>query len=406
MKRFTTFYFLLFLVSSISAGEKIKVRYKKTAPGTFAFFADNPNPVTYWLKFEFTKLKNLRSNTKTPLQIVIPPNKKNVRLLTLKAINTSKSVSFRNSYFFDIGNPYSAKHDDSTTYLFPFPHGKKYMVSQGYHGLFTHKGWQAYATDFQLPTGSLITAARAGKVVQVVQHNTRGGNHESFAKYANRILILHNDGTIANYFHLQKNGSLVKQGDEVIAGQKIGYSGNTGYSQGPHLHFHISLPQFSSNPKTVAVLFLDHTKQRVEAKTGSYYYSMHPGKPEFPIDLGKNIKVTDYSSYRKEVFAKPEKVIMRNITKDNTILFFIRNQFSKTCKIKVRFTNLKNTQLEILQKGTLLIPKNTEVFYGLARPKDASKAWSPNYSYSYYLPISKSGSESSLEPGDTSKDGP
>jgi murein DD-endopeptidase MepM/ murein hydrolase activator NlpD len=41
------------------------------------------------------------------------------------------------------------------------------------------------------------------------------------------------------YMHLKKNSITVKVGDKVAEGQKIGESGNTGESTGPHLHFEI-----------------------------------------------------------------------------------------------------------------------------------------------------------------------
>lgn len=44
-------------------------------------------------------------------------------------------------------------------------------------------------------------------------------------------------GTVATYAHLKKDGALVEIGDQVYAGQVIGFSGNTGYSTFPHLHF-------------------------------------------------------------------------------------------------------------------------------------------------------------------------
>ena len=41
------------------------------------------------------------------------------------------------------------------------------------------------------------------------------------------------------YWHLQKDGVLVSVGDTIIKGQWIGYSGNTGYTAFPYLHFQV-----------------------------------------------------------------------------------------------------------------------------------------------------------------------
>jgi murein DD-endopeptidase MepM/ murein hydrolase activator NlpD len=58
---------------------------------------------------------------------------------------------------------------------------------------------------------------------------------------ANFIRILHDDGSMALYAHLAVDGVLVRIGQEVTAGQRIGLSGNTGFSTGPHLHFAVQV---------------------------------------------------------------------------------------------------------------------------------------------------------------------
>lgn len=83
-----------------------------------------------------------------------------------------------------------------------------------------------------------MLAARAGRVMQVqgnfVDH---GLDPQRDRDRANFIRILHEDGSMAVYAHLQANGVLVRSGQRVEAGQRIGVSGNTGYSTAPHLHF-------------------------------------------------------------------------------------------------------------------------------------------------------------------------
>jgi murein DD-endopeptidase MepM/ murein hydrolase activator NlpD len=58
---------------------------------------------------------------------------------------------------------------------------------------------------------------------------------------ANFIRILHADGSMAVYAHLAEHGALVRQGQPVETGQRIGLSGNTGYSTAPHLHFAVQV---------------------------------------------------------------------------------------------------------------------------------------------------------------------
>jgi murein DD-endopeptidase MepM/ murein hydrolase activator NlpD len=54
----------------------------------------------------------------------------------------------------------------------------------------------------------------------------------------NHIMIKHDDGTVAFYAHLKQGSIVVKVGERVSQGQRIGESGNSGNTQGqPHLHF-------------------------------------------------------------------------------------------------------------------------------------------------------------------------
>lgn len=97
------------------------------------------------------------------------------------------------------------------------------------------------AIDWYVPTGTAVFASCGGSV--------------SFAgwmgSYGNVIFINHEDGRQTRYAHLSK--ILVKKGDYVKQGQKIGLSGATGNVSGPHLHFEMKIDGVSVNP----LLYLD-----------------------------------------------------------------------------------------------------------------------------------------------------
>lgn len=57
--------------------------------------------------------------------------------------------------------------------------------------------------------------------------------------YGNYVKIRHDDGYYTLYGHIKYKSIPVKVGDRVKRGQRIGYMGNTGYSNGGHLHWEV-----------------------------------------------------------------------------------------------------------------------------------------------------------------------
>lgn len=94
--------------------------------------------------------------------------------------------------------------------------------SPGGIGSTNHKG-----VDIGTPMGTPVLAAKAGKVTWA---SWNGG-------YGNCVIISHGKGNSTLYGHLSSYN--VKVGDSVSQGQVIAYSGSTGNSTGPHLHFGI-----------------------------------------------------------------------------------------------------------------------------------------------------------------------
>ncbi len=91
--------------------------------------------------------------------------------------------------------------------------------------------------DFGSGRGTEIYAAANGKVV-LAEFNNSFGNY---------IVIEHKDGQSTAYAHLDKLS--VSKGDVVTKGQLIGYTGSTGRSTGPHLHYEVRTNGTPVNPK-------------------------------------------------------------------------------------------------------------------------------------------------------------
>lgn len=84
--------------------------------------------------------------------------------------------------------------------------------------------------DFGIAQGSQVLSSLAGTVR--ASGNTDVGGCYSYGKW---ILVDHFNGISTLYAHLSVIS--VSSGQKVGSGEVIGYSGNTGYSTGPHLHF-------------------------------------------------------------------------------------------------------------------------------------------------------------------------
>jgi len=98
-------------------------------------------------------------------------------------------------------------------------------------------GRQHQGLDIAVPTGTPVRAAAAGTV-------TYAG---SMGSYGIIVIIDHGNGVETRYAHNSRVA--VKVGQRVKRGELIAYSGNTGNSTGPHLHFEIRYRGTAVNPE-------------------------------------------------------------------------------------------------------------------------------------------------------------
>lgn len=226
---------------------------QKMPDGSIVIKSDNREFRPYTLEITW-QVKNVK--TPSSKYFVVPGNVKNHTLFSIKP--TSKSYSY--SYHFtcipgDIGG---AKHNDESLYRIPFAEGYQGKISQAYDGSYSHKGVKAI--DFVAPQGTVVCAARGGLVVEIVEQNKTGCASPKCMRSANFIKILHDDGSEALYSHLKYQGVSVRPGDFVKSGDVIGYSGNTGWTTNPHLHFEVQVPDYKGG-RSVTTYFLVNGKK-------------------------------------------------------------------------------------------------------------------------------------------------
>lgn len=182
-----------------------------------------------------TEARNVIADPELPLTQLLPAQSR--VLLSRIVPGPGEAASYAVGMSAMPGDPQAIP--SNTVYALPMDESSNWQLGQGFHGGFSHEDEQnRYAVDLVVPTGTPILAARDGVVMQVESAFDRTGlNKQKYGERANLVRILHDDGTMAVYAHLQENGVYVRVGERVTVGQQIAASGNTGYSSGPHLHF-------------------------------------------------------------------------------------------------------------------------------------------------------------------------
>jgi murein DD-endopeptidase MepM/ murein hydrolase activator NlpD len=117
-------------------------------------------------------------------------------------------------------------------------------LGEGFHA----RGGEHMGIDLIADRGTQIRAAAAGTVIHMecdrterrydCSHDGSPGDWPGGCGWY--VDIRHAGNVITRYCHMGQQ-PLVKEGDQVTAGQQIGVVGSTGHSSGPHLHFEVHL---------------------------------------------------------------------------------------------------------------------------------------------------------------------
>jgi len=119
-------------------------------------------------------------------------------------------------------------------------------VSSGFgmrkHPLF--KTWMAHkGVDYRAPVGTRVRATGDG-VVEFA--GVKGG-------YGNAVVLRHRGQYSTLYAHLSRFPAGLHRGQKVTQGDIIGFSGQSGWATGPHLHYEFQVAGQSRNPLTIAM---------------------------------------------------------------------------------------------------------------------------------------------------------
>ncbi len=181
-------------------------------------------------------IENMEARPSLPARVVAPARSE-TPVVTLKPTGQRWRYGYQARAV--LGDP-AAAHRPDRPYAPPFASGQRFPVGQAFDGAFSHQHPQSrYAVDISLPLGTPVRAAREGVIMEIADDFLDSGTDQKYRERANAVRVLHADGTMAVYAHLQADSVRVRPGQQVERGAWLANSGNTGFSTGPHLHFAI-----------------------------------------------------------------------------------------------------------------------------------------------------------------------
>lgn len=246
---------------------------------TLTFLIKNNSYMPVELKFKSDDPKNNKNIDWSGKTIVSVPKREAGKeseafeAFTVKTTPQAKQLGWSmGRYTMSPSLGHSQNRHNNNTYRFPF--NGSFSLSQGENGTVSHNDpTNRMALDFTMPLGTEVKAMRSGIVIAVKQDSDTNGAIGQKTNEANYVHILHEDGSIAKYVHLLKDGAKVVPGDKVKEGQTIGLSGNTGSSTGPHLHVQVDLPKGFSGIQYISMQFQSMTGNAFKPQVGEKYSS-------------------------------------------------------------------------------------------------------------------------------------
>ena len=133
--------------------------------------------------------------------------------------------------FIAIGLVWASVAGAEVLYRLPWPDGLSFMFTQVHGGRITTHFTKAtlHAVDIAMPAGVPVLAARSGVVESLQRDHGAGADEAPLTYEGNFVRVRHADGTAATYAHLKHLGVSVEIGEEISAGQLLGYSGADGF---------------------------------------------------------------------------------------------------------------------------------------------------------------------------------
>jgi murein DD-endopeptidase len=167
-----------------------------------------------------------------------------------------------------------------------YPFEQRYRISSSFNPRRLHpitgRVSPHLGTDFAMPVGTPVEAPADGVVKKVLRHPLAG----------NYVVIDHGDGYQTRYLHLSKIS--VHRGDTIQQGEVIAYSGNTGRSTGPHLHYELRMNGRPVNAMAVSLPTKDKLQRdelkRFQNRYASYFKLDRDDQPSGTAVAGQGVR--------------------------------------------------------------------------------------------------------------------
>ena len=167
-------------------------------------------PVSVAIQLDNSASKNVTSDKSLPYSAVVPPHSDRT-LVQFSAKNRKQGFNFSYNTSWSIGD-YTATHTCPEQYLVPF--GEKVRAFASVSNTANDSPFTRNAVVFSVPKKTPVLAARKGVVIQISP--------------SGKVDILHDDATIATYFHLERINEYVAIGRAVTTDDIIGIAGTGG----------------------------------------------------------------------------------------------------------------------------------------------------------------------------------
>lgn len=204
----------------------------------------------------------------------------------------------------------------------------QYFKSGVHNGL--DLGWNSNYYGKEQP----IYASASGTIIELKNDYTTTDSTGS--SYGNYIKIKHNNNLFTLYAHLKTNSIPYKIGDTVKQGTQIGIMGNTGRSNGNHLHFEIFEGTTKVNPLNLTYVYSDQIiSKNLDATEGLLYYIPETSKADKELQELQdkiNLQLKEIESLKNEINELKQNKFEYTITK--TSLYKINLYAGETLIVK------------------------------------------------------------------------